>query len=239
MSDATTNETAAVPAPEMPSSVRLILTLGLIAMMSGLFIVLTFQITKPMIEKNEQEFLERAVGAVLPEVTDRNFYLLEESGMSLLDPSESSKANVIAGYDAQGTLVGLAMKGEAKGYSDVVEILYGYDPKTENVIGTKVLKSTETPGLGDKVSSDPDFLYNFDPENENGGLDASLNAAGEVANPIKTVKNGKKENPWEIDGISGATITSTAVGNALQESTGRLLPLLAKHRDALALTYER
>jgi electron transport complex protein RnfG len=56
-----------------------------------------------------------------------------------------------------------------------------------------------------------------------------------VANPITTVKNGKKTDPWQIDGISGATVTSTAIGNGLRKSTGRLLPLLAKHRDSLDL----
>jgi electron transport complex protein RnfG len=91
-----------------------------------------------------------------------------------------------------------------------------------------VLQSTETPGLGDKVSTDPDFLANFD------CLEARLNEEGSaMANEIVTVKNGNKTQPWQIDGISGATVTSVAVGTAIRESTNKMLPLLLEHKDAL------
>lgn len=233
MSDETTNDAPATPAPETPSSLRLILTLGLISMISGLFIVLTYQFTLPIIEKNKQEALENAVSSVLPDVVNRNYYLLEESGMTQLETSASAQANVIAGYNEDGKLTGLAMKGDARGYQDVVVVLYGYDPAKEQIIGMTILQSTETPGLGDRAGTDPVFLANFD------ALDARLNAdANAVANPITTVKHGTKTNPWEIDAISGATVTSKAVGTALDTSTSRLLPLLAKYRDALAPTYE-
>jgi electron transport complex protein RnfG len=93
-----------------------------------------------------------------------------------------------------------------------------------------VLESRETPGLGDKVETDPDFLANFN------CLDAALDPDGTaVANPIVTVKNGKKTDPWQIDGISGATVTSAAIGNGLRKSTVEMLPLLARHRDSLQL----
>jgi len=234
MSDATTNEAAAPVAPEMPSSARLILTLGLIAMMSGLCIVLTYQFTKPIIDQNKREAREKAVASVLPEVAFRNYYFLDESGLKLLEPSHSAEANITAGYGEDGKLTGLALEGEARGYADVVVVLYGYDPTKEQVIGMTILQSTETPGLGDRAGTDPVFLANFD------ALDARLTADGSaVAHPIETVKNGAKENAWEIDAISGATVTSKAVGNALRSSTNELLPLLAKYRDSLAMTYER
>lgn len=223
----------AIPAPETPSSFRLILTLGLISMISGLFIVLAFQLTFARIEKNKQVALEKAVSTVLPGVESRGYYLLEESGLTLLPPEQSARSNVIAGYDAEGKLTGLAMEGSARGYQDAVVVLYGYSLEKECIIGMTILQSNETPGLGDKAQTDPEFLANFE------ALDARLLAdRSAVANPIETVKHGKKANPWQIDGISGATVTSTAVGNALRESTDRLLPLLAKYRDALALTLE-
>ena len=39
--------------------------------------------------------------------------------------------------------------------------------------------------------------------------------------PIKTVKHGSKKNPWEIDAISGATISSRAVGRCSEQRAGR------------------
>jgi Na+-translocating ferredoxin:NAD+ oxidoreductase subunit G len=219
---------AVTAAPAMPKSSTLILTLGMIAMMSGLLVVLTFQLTRERIAHNRQQALEKAVFAVLPEASVRRNFLLDESGLTPLTDADLARANLFAGYAADGRLTGIAMEASARGYQDVVTILYGYSPATECVIGFIVLQSTETPGLGDKVETDPDFLANFD------CLDARLNeAANAVANEIVTVKNGNKEHPWQIDGISGATVTSVAIGNALRDSTTRMLPLFARHRGSL------
>jgi electron transport complex protein RnfG len=216
------------PQPQLPGSGRLITALGLIAMMSGLLVVLAFQLTAPRIALNKQRALEKAITSVLPEAVSRINYRLDENGLTELPGDAIAEANVFAGYDSGGKLYGLAMEAGARGYQDIVKILYGYSLETSCVIGITVLQSTETPGLGDKVSTDPDFLANFD------CLDASLNEEGTaIANPIVTVKNGKKTQPWQIDGISGATVTSTAIGNALRESTGEMLPLLARHIDSL------
>jgi Na+-translocating ferredoxin:NAD+ oxidoreductase subunit G len=222
-----------VPLEAGPSSARLVLTLALIAMLSGLLIVLTFQFTAARIAANQQAALERAVGSVLPEVVSRRYFLLDGEGLNPLPATESARANVIAGYDAEGRLTGLALEGAARGYQDVVRVLYGYDPRREVVIGMTVLQSTETPGLGDKVETDPVFLANFV------ALDARLDARGTaLANEIRTVKSGTKTAPWQIDGISGATVTSVAVGNAIRTSTNEMLPLLARYRDGLPLTIE-
>ena len=217
----------------MPSSKNLILALGLIALMSGFLVVLAFQLTAPRIAVNKQRALEKAIFTVLPTATQSRSYVLSGDGLQMLQEGETvsdEKQAVYAGYDAEGKITGLAMVASARGYQDVVKVLYGYSLETQCVTGITVLQSTETPGLGDKVSSDKDFLANFN------CLDAQLSADGSaVANPIHTVKNGTKANPWEIDAISGATVTSTAVGNGLQESTGRMLPLLGKYKSSLLM----
>lgn len=220
--------------PKLPSSGTLVTALGLIAMMSGLLVVLAFQLTAPRIALNKQRALEKAIFSVLPQAQSRINYKLDENGLTELPDDAIAEANVFAGYDANGQLSGLAMEAGARGYQDIVKILYGYSVETSCVIGITVLQSTETPGLGDKVSTDPDFLANFE------CLDASLNEAGTaVANPIVTVKNGNKTQPWQIDGISGATVTSTAIGTALRGSTSEMLPLLAKYRDSLKRTLDQ
>jgi len=202
-------------------------------MMSGLLVVFTFQLTEPRIEKNKQEALEKAVFTVLPDATSRINYLLDENGLTELADADFAKANVFAGYGDDGKLAGLAMEGSARGYQDVVSVLYGYSPEKQGIIGITVLESRETPGLGDKVETDPDFLKNFEL------LDASLTPDGSaIANPIHTVKNGKKTDPWQIDAISGATITSTAIGDGLRKSTVEMLPLLEKFKGSLKMTRE-
>ncbi len=223
-------ESKAQPPPALPSSRSLILTLGSIAMISGLCVVLAYQLTLPRITLNRQRALERAIFTVLPNTTSRTNLLLDENGLTLLPDEAFAQANAFAGYDADGNLTGLAMEASARGYQDVVKVLYGYSLDKACIIGITMLESRETPGLGDRVESDPDFLANFD------CLDAALVPDGTaVANPIITVKHGKKTDPWQIDGISGATVTSTAIGNGLRESTNRLLPILEKYRGALDL----
>ncbi|MEX0331906.1 MAG: FMN-binding protein [Puniceicoccaceae bacterium] len=225
------SENGSTPPPTMPSSGRLIFSLGLIAMMSGLLVVMAFQLTAPRIAMNKQRALEKAIFTVLPQASVRKNYKLDETGLVALPDEAIAEANVFAGYDAEGQLAGLAMEASARGYQDVVTTLYGYSVDSACVIGITVLQSTETPGLGDKVETDPDFLANFE------CLDASLNEEGTaVANPIVTVKNGEKTEGWQIDGISGATVTSTAIGDGLRKSTMEMLPLLERYKESLNTT---
>ena len=88
-----------------------------------------------------------------------------------------------------------------------------------------VLDSKETPGLGDKIESEPHFLANFEK------LDATVAPDGEtLLNPIVTVKQGEKTEPWQIDGITGATITSEAIGKLLNNSANDWIPALQKNQ---------
>lgn len=211
--------------PTMPKSSKLITALAMIAMMSGLLVAVTFQVTAPRIEANKQKALEKAIFTVLPEASTHGNFQLLDGVLTALPPEGFAQANVFAGYNDKGKLVGIAMEASARGYQDVVKILYAYSPDSQCVLGFTVLQSSETPGIGDKVEKDAAFLANFD------CLDASLSADGEkLANDIITVKNGKKINPWEIDGISGATITSTAIGKALNQSANTMLPDLSKNK---------
>jgi electron transport complex protein RnfG len=218
-----------VPQPELPNSRKLITALATIAMISGLLVAVTFQATAPVIKRNQQEALERAIFQVLPEAVTHANFLLKDGTLTALSSEQFAEANAFAGYNADGEWVGVAMEGAARGYQDVVRILYAYDPTQQGIVGFTVLQSSETPGIGDKVETDAAFQENFRP------LDARLNEAGDrLAHPIITVKNGRKVNPWEIDGISGATITSTAIGNALNTSAQAMLPTLQAHQELLA-----
>lgn len=194
------------------SSFKLVSTLGGIAVFSGVLLALTYEVTKPMIAKNENAALEAAVFDVLPGAVARENYLLDESGLKHSPDGSGESPNLYAGLDAEGRRVGFALSGAARGYADVIRILYGYDPEKQQVIGLKVLSSNETPGLGDKISKDPAFKQNFT------ALDASL------VHEIETVKHGDKTEAWQIDGISGATVSSKAVGKALRESTHQWIP---------------
>jgi electron transport complex protein RnfG len=224
-----TPETEVMQQPSPPAG-KMIRTLMGIAMLSGFLVVLTYQLTKPIIAENQRRAIEAAVFQVIPGAVARRDFMVNDQGIVAADPEAPAEGTkVYAGYDADGNLLGVATNAAAQGYADLVHLLYGYDPDCQCIRGIKVLKLAETPGLGDKIITDANFVANFDQ------LDVSLNADGSgLANEIVTVKAGTKKNPWEIDAISGATISSKAVGNALNQSAKHLLPMLLPGIDKLS-----
>ena len=199
---------------DQTSSVRLVGTLGLISLIAGVLIAFTFKLTEKPIAANQSKIMEEAVFQVLPGAAKRRDILLEDAGPRDCKPGE--KPDLYAAEDASGAFIGYAIRASGRGYAGNVDILYGYSPEKKTVIGMKVLQSNETPGLGDKILKDPGFIANF----------TALDVSDVVKNPIETVKHGKKTNPWQIDGISGSTVSSKAVGKALRESTTKMVPRL-------------
>ena len=205
-------------------------TLGGIAMLAGLLVVLVYQWTKPIIDENRRVAIEKAVFRVVPGAVSRQDFVLGPGGLSSAGeeapPAEGE--TVYAAYGDKGELRGIALEAAATGYQDVIRILYGYDPQCECVTGIKVLKMVETPGLGDKIAFDPEFLKNFE------ALDARLDADRRgLRHEIVAVKHGQKSEPWQIDAISGATISSKAIARMINASGQRMFPLIAKHLDEL------
>lgn len=216
------------------SSMSMLITLGGVAMLSGLLVVLTWQLTLEPIRENQRIMIEKAIFQVIPGAVQRQSYALSDEGLELIDPKvkklKKSEMKLYAAYDKQGQLKGIAAESAAQGYADMVRLLYGYDPQCECIRGFSIIKMAETPGLGDKILVDKTFLANFD------ALDVRLSADKKtLQNPIITVKHGDKKNPWEIDAISGATITSKAVGKAINLGAEKLLPRLSAHLEKLKL----
>ena len=211
------------------SSMKMLVAMVGIGVMCALLIVLTFEFTGPAIAKNKAEALEKAIFKVLPGISEKADFQIDEN-MSFIEPvAEDKEAKMVyAGYDDQGDLVGLAIEASGIGFADVIKILYGYDPNAQKVIGFYVLESKETPGLGDKIEKDEVFLENFK------ALDVTLvEDLTALKNEVITVKKGAKENPWEIDAITGATISSRAIGDILGESTKFWMPLIYNAQEAL------
>ncbi len=213
--------------PELPSSTKLISTLATVAMISGLLVVLVYEFTKPIIAKNQRLATERAIFKVLPTAKSRLTFVVEQDKLILADDKTLGEL-IYAGYDQNNQLVGIAINAAAQGYQDTVRILYGYHPDNGCITGFDVLKSTETPGFGSKITSDAGFLANFK------CLDAQVNAMQSgLEHSIKTVRYGTKQKAWEIDAISGSTITSNAIGRMLNKSAQALHPVIAKNLTLL------
>lgn len=208
------------PATSVGSMYRAIVGIGLAC---AVLIVAVFQGTAERIRLNQAAALQQALSEVMPE---------GKSVLSVIDDGGELKAGegadlpAFLGYDDSGRLIGAAITGIGMGYQDNIRVLYAYSFVESAITGFKVLESKETPGLGDKVEVEPHFVANFD------ALDVRLNADGTaLANALVTVAEGAKQSPWELDGITGATITAVAVGDILNGSAQQWVPLLNRYRD--------
>ncbi len=98
---------------------------------------------------------------------------------------------------ADGEPIGQAFMTEGHGYGGTIDILVGMKPEGKLLQGIKIISQQETPGLGAKISN-AGFLDQF---------------SGITADEVALTRNGGK-----IDAITGATISSTAVVNAVRET---------------------
>jgi electron transport complex protein RnfG len=220
-----------MPAAQTPT-VAMIRTLGLVAAICGLIIVGAYQGTYDAVAANKKLAMERSVYQVVPAAKSVVEYdALPGGGIAPADGTKAAAGAIrfFAGYDDAGKLVGVAAEAGAKGYADTVRIMFGYRPDCQCITGISVVSMRETPGIGDKIRSNKDFLANFDK------LDVRLkDDLSALAHDVVTVKHGTKTDPWQIDAISGATITSRAVGRGIDAAAQALLPKLVPNLNKLA-----
>jgi len=223
--------TSQLPNLETTPPLQMIKVLGVVAMIAGTVVVVAYQIALPSIIENRRIAREAAIKNVIDGLDSfQQFLLTPEEVIHVDTPNQKLPTGdmVYVGYDSAGELLGIALEGVAQGYGGTLRIMYSYSPTCECVTGMRLLDNKETPGFGDKANTDPDFVANFN------ALEAKINAEGTaLANPIETVKHGKKTHPWQIDAISGATVTSKAIGKALSTSAQRIIPLIVKYLPQL------
>lgn len=198
-----------------------------VGVLCSLAIVTTYELTRPIIARNKITQRRQAILDVLPQASSiAAFGFDSETGRFVPVPEETDDTELVfAGFGESGELVGLAIATQGMGYQDTIELLYGYAPSTESVIGIRVLESRETPGLGDRIETDPDYLRNFEQ------LDVRVGDSGKsLEHEITFVKPGEKSEPWQIDGITGATISSRAVAEMLRRSTNEWVPRIRRNQ---------
>jgi electron transport complex protein RnfG len=202
------------PDNKAPSSLRLVLTLAVAGLLSGIAIIGIYESTLPTITANKARELREAVFKVLPGVTQMQAFVYRDNELVVVAEPEKDEPVVYGGYDAQHQFVGYAVPAAGPGFQDTIAILYGYQPGEGLVVGMEVLESRETPGLGDKIYKDMDFVNEF----------KQLNIEPEIV----AVKKGTKTAPNQIDAITGATISSKAIARIINEAhtswTGQLPP---------------
>ena len=110
-------------------------------------------------------------------------------------------------------LLGWAYTAKGKGFGGDIRLLVGLNANGEGLVGIDILEDVETPGFGHSIN-DESWLSKFRPRN---GVPLPLDK------PLVVVKSTPKaDNPYQIQAITGATISSKAVVNIINETAGKV-----------------
>lgn len=176
-----------------------------ITLISGLILGLVYDVTKVPIAAAAKAAKNEAYAVVFPEAQD--FSENEEDTAKIAQTADEIAGKgfghvnideVVTAKDASGNAVGRVVTSTSKdGYNGTVQISVGIK-SDGTVIGITFLTLAETPGLGMRAG-DENFYGQY---------------AGKNVKEFKLVK-GDANGDDEISAISGSTITSTAVTNAV------------------------
>lgn len=97
-----------------------------------------------------------------------------------------------------------------KGLWDEISGYLAFEKDKNTVAGASFDHKSETPGMGAEMKDNPKFKAQFEGKK-------IFNNSGKLVS-IKVVKGGAKDKEHDVDGISGATLTSDGITNMLSGS---------------------
>ena len=172
------------------------ITLLITAVITVALLSVVYNFTKEPIEKQKRRTQEEAMREVLPKASDYREMETELSGSIVaiyegLYISEALTDDVLIGY---------VIMLSPEGYSGNIDIVVGIYLGEGKISGMRVLRHTETPGLG-ALAVKEDFYSRYE---------------GLPFGQLTVVRSSPGEN--EIQAITSATITTRAITNAINEA---------------------
>lgn len=201
----------------MPDWLKFPIVLAVIGLLSASSLAGLYKLTLPQKEALKVKQTEEALFAVVPGA--REFDSIEEADPEL--------PVYYVAKDENGKTTGYAVGGEGQGYGGPISIMVGVDPSFK-ITGIKIFAQKETPGLGDKIvevlskKTWKTVLTGTSPD------ESTLRPYFQVQFENKNVPLKLKRNGGEIEAITGATISSQAVVNAVNLAVLRLQDAVAK-----------
>lgn len=182
-----------------------VLALFVITVIMGAGLGMVYDITKKPIQEANEKAKEEAYMAVMPEADRVKTYSEDElsyenisSYMAEQGYGDNTFEEIGIAYDADGKEKGIIMMlKNSQGYGGDIELVVGID-LAGNITGISFLELNETVGLG-MEAADEEFISQF---------------IGKGVYPFTYTKTGASTDS-EIDAISGATITTSAVTDAV------------------------
>jgi len=183
------------------------LLLGVVALLASASLAWAASATKDAIAAAEAKDLRDSLSQVLPQGYADNDLLADSAQV---DVGQDKPLTVYRARQGD-TPKGAVFKVFGKGYGGQIIILMAVDAEGK-ILGVRVLKHTETPGLGDKIeAAKSDWITSFDGKS------------------LENAKWGVKKDSGDFDQFAGATITPRGVVKAVKEG----LDTFASHKLAI------
>ena len=180
----------------VPAVTLLVICLVVSALLAG-----TNALTKEPIAENALKKSQEAMQSVCP-------------GAVSFEGGKGLEVEVYKALDESGNVIGCAIPVTSKGYGGDVQVMVGFAFEGETalgkVTGVEILSHSVTPGLGANATNES-FLKEYKQD---------ITASG-----FEVVKDSTGGGEGKIDAITGATITSNAVTNAVNEAVNIYMSL--------------
>ena len=185
-------------------SYKAVISVTITALVSGFLLSFVFSsFEKDILANNEKTVLEGVKSVIIGSDTVEG------------PLTEDSTFTYYIGKKEDGSIAGYAIISSAKGYNGENKILVGFDENAETITGIVITEQAETPGLGARIT-------------ENSFREQFKNQSSIV--PLSIVKGIKPEEAGdgEIAAISGATISSSSVVDAVNIAKDEAVSLFLK-----------
>lgn len=185
--------------------------LGTVALLAGAALTFSFNATREYIVAAEARDMQQTLAQVLPAGFADNDLLKDVIELDGVKPGSKRKIHLAK---KAGVVTGAVFGVSDRGYAGEISMLMAVD-SAGTVLGVRVLKHTETPGLGDKIeiAKNP-WIKSFD---------------GKSLDNLPAEKWAVKKDGGVFDAFAGATITPRGVVNGVK----RGLDYFAAHRKEI------
>jgi H+/Na+-translocating ferredoxin:NAD+ oxidoreductase subunit G len=126
--------------------------------------------------------------------------------------AKGARTTVYRARAEDGATLGWVLPGSGQGFAGRIELLVGVDAACAAITGLYVLEQTETPGLGDYITTE-EWRGQF------------AGASTDPATPVRVVKRDPSAAD-EIRALTGATISSESVADTVNRTIATLRPLV-------------
>ena len=164
----------------------------------------------------ETRLVDLETGAFVPEVDAAEFDLTS----AMADPEQSIE--IPSGEDVarlgrrstiapvyllqkEGELFLVVLPISGSGYQSTLRAMLALDADLSTIAALTITEQGETPGLGARIE-DPDWQASW----------AGKSISDQTGQIVIDVVRGNATEPYQVDGISGATVTSNGVANMLR-----------------------